>query len=216
LSVFVLSLFRCLLFSFSPFPPSYYLPNTTFKSQATNNRHSAQGFVRAHAAGLVDWAIAGILGPNGQPIQRESLRPQPGAQVTAINWNSAGFHDVIGKFWAQPAAVAGSATPVVYYRDLPVENGRFWARGFARYVTDVQQRYRLPYRVPQPNTGAPGNAGGAGRGRGAPAPAAGRGAPAPAPSAGRGAPAPTAGRGAPAPSSGRGTAPPPAGRGARK
>ncbi|KAL2187680.1 hypothetical protein L209DRAFT_661360, partial [Thermothelomyces heterothallicus CBS 203.75] len=82
----------------------------------------AQVFVRAHAAGVVGWTIVGILGPEGQQLRRESLRPQPGARVTPIDWNSAGFHDVIGKFFGQPAS-AGSATPVVYYRDLPVENG---------------------------------------------------------------------------------------------
>ncbi|KAK4124491.1 hypothetical protein N657DRAFT_690027 [Parathielavia appendiculata] len=179
----------------------------------------AQGFVRAHAAGFVDWAISGILGPDGQPIQRESLRPRPNARVTLINWHGAGFHDVIGKFFAQPQAVSGSATPVVYYHDLPVENGIFWAPHFQRFVTDVQQRFRLPYRVPQPNTGAAGTtAGPAGRGggvtagRGAPAAAAGRGAAPPA--TGRGAAPPATGRGAAPPATGRGAAPPPTGRGA--
>ncbi|KAK4134654.1 hypothetical protein BT67DRAFT_421340, partial [Trichocladium antarcticum] len=62
----------------------------------------AQAFVRLHAVGLVDWAIQGILGPDGQGLQRESLQPSSRLPVTLIDWRGAGFHDVIGKVFEPP------------------------------------------------------------------------------------------------------------------
>ncbi|KAK3309473.1 uncharacterized protein B0T15DRAFT_488203 [Chaetomium strumarium] len=90
----------------------------------------AQAFVRAHAIDVVDWKIAGITGPSGQQLQHVSLRPKPGVKATVIDWNNAGFHDVIGKYFEEPS-IDGAGNMVVHYRHLPLEAGRFWARDFS-------------------------------------------------------------------------------------
>ena len=136
----------------------------------TNECCSAQAFIRAHAADVVGWGIVAILSPDDNLMQPQRLQPQAGRQVTLINWGTAGFHDVIGKYFVLPQGNVANA--VVHYRDLRVERGHFWASQFTRFFTDVNRQHQLPYRVLPPNPGAPGNT--AGRGGGAAG--AGRGA----------------------------------------
>jgi hypothetical protein len=151
----------------------------------------------------VKWATVDILGDDGNPLS-ESLQPNG---VPPIDWQTAGFHDVMGKFFVRPVAVQNQHRAVVYERALPVDNGRFRASNFKRYLTDANQRYRLPYGVTtQTTTAAPGSS--TGYGDGAAGYGAGRGAPAPSSSSSRGTPAPTSKipAKAPAPASGRGAA----------
>ncbi|KAK0705723.1 hypothetical protein B0T21DRAFT_455259 [Apiosordaria backusii] len=118
-----------------------------------------QAFIRAYMARCVGWEIVGITGPDGESAKPEeeyeriSMQAERGA--TYIDWKHGrpGFHDVIGKFFdARRTARAGrdrTSSKVIVYRNLPLENGRFWAERFSRvvHVVDEQRnRVTLPYR----------------------------------------------------------------------
>lgn len=95
---------------------------------------------------IVDWKVGGILGPDNQELDNESLKPQPGHR--AIDWHTAGFHTVIGRFFEPPEAAARQpGVTIVLYRNLPMSTGHFWARNFHRFYNDaLVNRYPLPYK----------------------------------------------------------------------
>lgn len=103
--------------------------------------------------------VEDVLGPlNEQLLPRDSRTP-------TIMWDTAGFHDIIGKFYTQPTKPAGQDDPRVYYSDLLLERGIFHSSQVVRFYADRENRYRLPYRPLTPQAG-PGGAAGRGRGAG--------------------------------------------------
>ncbi|KAK4161351.1 hypothetical protein QBC43DRAFT_188693, partial [Cladorrhinum sp. PSN259] len=67
----------------------------------------AQAFVRFHHLRLVSWNIINVFGEDGEPVTQEQLETRfapeaPPPSVTRINWQAAGFHDVIGKYFNKP------------------------------------------------------------------------------------------------------------------
>jgi hypothetical protein len=126
---------------------------------ATDTSFSAQAFYRFNAIRWVDWEVEDVLGPlNEQLLPRDSRTP-------TIMWDTAGFHDIIGKFYTQPTKPAGQDDPRVYYSDLLLERGIFHSSQVVRFYADRENRYRLPYRPLTPQAG-PGGAAGRGRGAG--------------------------------------------------
>ncbi|KAK4200112.1 hypothetical protein QBC40DRAFT_155431, partial [Triangularia verruculosa] len=114
-----------------------------------------QAFIRAYMARCVGWEIVGITGPDGEFAKPEeeyekiSIQAERGA--TYIDWKHGrpGFHDVIGKFFDARRTSRAGRSKVIVYRDLPLENGRFWAERFSRVVRVVDEQRNpviLPYR----------------------------------------------------------------------
>lgn len=110
------------------------------------------------------WDIEGIVGPEdddeldeGREPElhdptRERFRVLPASDCPLIDWNTAGFHDVIGKFFQKPerawffdAYGAPYPAPLVHYRALDIEEGMF---GFASRWYQAQRHlyHLLPYR----------------------------------------------------------------------
>ncbi|KAK3897050.1 hypothetical protein C8A05DRAFT_20106 [Staphylotrichum tortipilum] len=141
----------------------------------------AQAFVRFHYLGLVGWDIEGIVGPEDDDQlyedraglyapTRERFQVLPESDCLPIDWRTAGFHDVIGKFFQQPepaqfydAHGAPYPAPLVYYRRLDIEEGMF-RFAIRWYQAQRHPHHLLPYRSQPPPQQADDNAPGGGGG----------------------------------------------------
>jgi hypothetical protein len=114
---------------------------------------------------LVAWDIEGIvspeqaeeLSPDKEPelydSNRERFRPLPGSDCPPIDWHTAGFHDVIGKFFQKPERKvfldeSGKQyiAPMIYYRRLDLEEGMVLSSVTRFYQSQSVPHRALPYR----------------------------------------------------------------------
>ncbi|KAL2133063.1 hypothetical protein VTI74DRAFT_2967 [Chaetomium olivicolor] len=137
----------------------------------------AQVFIRLHYLGLVSWELEGIIGPEAvksldpgwepevHDAKRQKFFPLPNSGCPTIDWGTAGFHDIIGKFFLEAEAHEfrdGKGRPyvahVVYYRRLDLVEGIVGRAVTRFYHSQRAPIHVLPYcsQIATPHQGGPG------------------------------------------------------------
>jgi hypothetical protein len=111
---------------------------------------------------MVEWDVAGIFGtemvpssasePQFHGTNYQRFLPLPGSGCAPIDWNTAGFHVIIGKDFREPEyghfrdpRGVPHLGEVIYYTDMPVKPGLFKFMMQRYYRSPKLPQHKLPY-----------------------------------------------------------------------